>query len=125
MMALYSIGDRVTLAAARGGYEGFVTSVFGGPGGTAAYLVQSPNTGDLDEGIAMVAEADIASGPGPVSAYTVGDTVTLYDAGGTITADNGDNTYDVAVDWFPNRHLTLTRSHLAVPAWRLAIENGG
>ena len=29
------------------------------------------------------------------------------------------------VDWFPNQHLTLTRAHLAVPAWRFALENGG
>jgi len=124
-MALFDIGDRVTLAAARGGYEAFVTAVLGGPGGTPVYLVQSPNPGNLDEGVAMVAEADIAGGPGAVPAYTVGQGVTLYAAAGTVTADNGDNTYDVAIDWFPNRHLTLTRSHRAVPAWRLAIENGG
>jgi len=124
-MALYAVGDRVTLAAARGGYVGFVTALLGGPGGAPLYLVQSPNTGDLDEGTALVAEADIASGPGAVPTYTVGEAVTIYNAGGTVTADNGDDTYDVAVDWFPNRHLTLTRSHLAVPAWRLALENGG
>ncbi len=124
-MALYAVGDRVTMAAARGGYVGFVTALLGGPGGAPLYLVQSPNTGDLDEGTALVAEADIASGPGAVPTYTVGEAVTIYNAGGTVTADNGDDTYDVAVDWFPNRHLTLTRSHLAVPAWRLALENGG
>jgi len=124
-MALYAVGDRVTLAAARGGYVGFVTALLGGPGGAPLYLVQSPNTGDLDEGTALVAEADIASGPGAVPTYTVGEAVTIYNAGGTVTADNGADTYDVAVDWFPNRHLTLTRSHLAVPAWRLALENGG
>lgn len=124
-MALFNIGDRVTLSPARGGYEGFVTSILGGPGGAPVYLVQSPNSGDLDEGIALVAEADIASGPGAVPVYALGDAVTLYDAGGIITAENGNGTYDVAVDWFPNQHLTLTRSHLAVPAWRLALENGG
>lgn len=124
-MALYAVGDRVTLGAARGGYVGFVTAILGGPGGGSLYLVQSPNSGDLDEGMALVAEADIASGPGAVPVYAVGDAVTLYDAGGTVTADNGDDTYDVTIDWFPNQHLTLTRSHVAVPAWRLALENGG
>lgn len=124
-MALFNIGDRVTLAPARGSYEGFVTSILGGPGGKSLYLVQSPNSGDPDEGIALVAEADIAGGPGAVPVYALGDAVTLYDAGGIITAENGDDTYDVAVDWVPNQHLTLTRSHLAVPAWRLALENGG
>lgn len=124
-MALFDIGDRVTLAPARGGYEAFVTAVLGGPDGAPVYLVQSPNSGDLDEGMAMVAEADIAGGPGAVPVYTVGQSVVLYGAAGAVTADHGDNTYDVAIDWFPNRHLTLTRSHNAVPAWRLAIENGG
>ena len=124
-MALYNIGDRVTLALARGGYEGFVTSILGGPGGRSVYLVQSPNSGDPNEGITLAAEADIASGPGAVPVYALGDAVTLYDAGGIITAERGDDTYDVAIDWFPNEHLTLTRSHLAVPAWRLALENGG
>lgn len=124
-MALFKVGDRVTLSAARGGYDAFVAAVLGGPGGTAVYVVQSPNSGDLDEGIAVVAETDIASGPGAVPTFAVGGLVTLYGVAGAITADRGDNTYDVAVDWFPNRHLTLTRSHLAVPAWRLAIENGG
>ncbi|MDH3738620.1 MAG: hypothetical protein OER92_05450 [Alphaproteobacteria bacterium] len=124
-MAHYSIGDRVTLAPARGGYEGFVTSVLGGPGGAPLYLVQSSNSGDPNEGITLAAEVDIASGPGPVPVFTLGDTVTLYDAGGIVTASHGDDTYDVAVDWVPTQHLTLTRSHLAVPAWRLALENGG
>lgn len=124
-MALFNIGDRVTLAAARGGYEGFITAILGGPGGRPLYRVQSPNSGDPDEGAATVAETDIAGGPGAVPTYAVGDAVTLYGAAGAVTADNGDNTYDVAIDWFPNRHLTLTRAHRAVPAWRLAIENGG
>ena len=124
-MALFTIGDRVTLAPARGGYEGFVTSILGGPGGAPVYLVQSPSCGDPNEGITLAAEADIASGPGVVPVYAVGDAVTQYDAGGTITVEHGDDTYDVAVDWFPNQHLTLKRSHLAVPAWRLALENGG
>ena len=124
-MALFNVGDRVTLAPARGGYEGFVTAILGGPGGAPVYLVQSPNSGDPNEGVAMVAEVDIAGGPGAVPIYSVGDAVTLYDAGGVVTTDHGDATYDVAVDWFPNRHLTLTRAHLAVPAWRLALENGG
>ena len=124
-MALFSIGDRVTLAAARGGYEGIVTAVRGGPGGGPLYVVQSPGAGDLDQGNTLVAETDIAAGPGPVPVFVVGAGVTLYGVAGTVTVDNGDDTYTVAVDWQPNRHLTLTRQHLAVPAWRLAIENGG
>lgn len=124
-MTLYNIGDRVTLTPARGGYEGFVTAILGGPSGTPVYRVQSPNHGDPNEGTATVAEADIASGPGTVAIFTIGDAVTLYGAGGIVSADNGDTTYDVAIDWFPTQHLTLTRAHLAVPAWRIALENGG
>ncbi len=124
-MAQFSVGDRVTLGPARGAYEGFVTAILGGSGGAPLYLVQSPNSGDLNEGISLVAEADIASGPGSVPVYAVGDLVTLYNTGGIVTADNGDDTYDIAIDWIPNQHLTLTRSHRAVPAWRLALENGG
>ncbi len=75
-MALFNVGDRVTLAQARGGHEGFVTSILGGPDGTPLYLVQSPNSGDLDEGIPLAAEADIASGPGTVPVFALGDTVT-------------------------------------------------
>lgn len=121
----FAIGDRITLAPARGGYECFVTDIVGGPGGPFQYFTQSANTGDLDEGVALVAEVDIASGPGAVPTYSVGQQITLYGTGGVIIADNGDDTYDIEFEWYPNEHLTLDRVHSRVMAWRIAIENGG
>ena len=124
-MTLYAVGERVILTLARGGYEAFVTDIVGGPGGSPQYFTQSPNTGDQDEGISLIAEGDIASGGGAVPTYTVGQQVTIYGKAATIIADNGDATYDTTVVWYPNQHLTLTRTHFAVAAHLIAIENGG
>lgn len=119
-MAAYSVNDKVRLTSARGGWEGFVSEVLSGP--EAYYHVHSPNWGDPDEGEAFVAESDIAAGPLTAPTFTVGDTVTLYGRSASITADNGDDTFDLTVDWTVNAHLELTRSH-TVALWRLAIEN--
>lgn len=121
-MALYAPNDKVRLTSARGGWEGFVSEVVSGPSGESYYHVHSPNWGDPAEGQALVAESDIAAGPLTAPTFSVGDDVTLYGRGGSITADNGDDTFDVSVEWVVNPHLTLTRTHV-VPLWRLAIEN--
>lgn len=121
-MALYATNDKVRLTSARGGWEGFVSEVINGPGGESYYHVHSPNWGDPAEGQALVAESDIVAGPLTPPTFSVSGAVTLYGRRGTIATDNGDDTFDVTVEWTVNPHLTLTRTHV-VALWRLAIEN--
>jgi len=45
----FSIGDKVTLAAARGGHIAFVTDLIGGPDGNPLYRVMGPEFGDPDK----------------------------------------------------------------------------
>lgn len=118
----FSVNDKVRLSDAAGGWEGFVGGTEGAPGGAVYYQVYSPNWGDPEEGKTVVLEADIAAGPLTAPTFNVNDDVTLYGMAGTVTADNGDGTFDIEVDWTVNRHMELTRIH-TVPLWRLAIEN--
>jgi hypothetical protein len=122
----YVLNDKVTLAASRGGWSGFVCEVLNGPGGAKPlYRVHSASLGSIDEGVAVVAEDDISAGPLTAPVFSVNDKITLYGLPGTITAANADDSFDVEIDWNPNQHMTLTRSHASVPLWRLAIENTG
>ena len=115
---MFAVGDRVTLAAHVGGFEGFVTERVGGPV-DYLYRVQG-RTEDPDKAMRTVAEADVASGPGAAPVFTVGRSVTIDGFSGTVVTDNGDGTFNVDVEWFPNDHMKLTRRHV-VPGWQLAI----
>lgn len=117
---LFSVGDRVRLAAHVGGYEGFVHEIVGGPD-DVLYRVQG-SFEDHERAPRTVAAADIDAGPLPSPTYAVGQTVSIYDQSGTVTADNGGGSFDVEVDWQVNEHMTLTRLH-RVPAWQIAIWN--
>lgn len=116
----YSIGDKVRLTSARGGWEGYVADVVGGPV-DVAYVVTSPNQGDLDEGTQTVLPDGIAAGPLTLPVYSVGDRVSLYGMGGEVTSASPPE-YTVEIDWYPNQHMTLTRTH-NVHAWQIAVEN--
>ena len=120
---MYSINDKVTLSAARGGWDGFVTEIINGPGTTYLYRVCSADSGNLDEGNQLVSELDIAGLLDPPD-FSLSQNISLYGRAGIITAVNGD-TFDIEVEWNPNEHMTLTRTHASVPLWRVAIENRG
>ena len=122
-MPLFVESDKVTLAASRGGWDGFVTQIIGGPF-NPRYLIESPNLGDRSEGSAICYGVDIAAGPLTPPSFSVGEEITLYGQAGTITADHGDGTFTVEVIYFPTDHLTRVRRH-TVPLWRLALENEG
>lgn len=122
-MTTYAINDKVTLAAARGGWSGFVAGIVGGPGETFLYRIISPNMGNIEEGAQLVSENDIAAGPLTAPEFTDGQAISLYGMSGTITEVHGDGTFDVEVEHVQTNHLTLTRLHSRVPLWRIAIEN--
>ncbi len=115
---MFAVGDRLRLADHLGGFEGFVTQVLGGPD-SHLYRVQGRYE-DPDRVPRTVAEADVVAGPLAPPVFTVGRAVRIGPDGGVVTADNGDGTFTVEVTWFPNRHMTLTRTHV-VPGWLLAI----
>ena len=120
----YSQGNLITLAAARGGWNGYITEVLGGPGPVGrSYRVQSPLAGDRSEGFCVAEDVDIAAGPLTLPTWNVNDKVTLGGQGATVTVDNGDDTYDLEVEFVLTTHLTITRTFVSVPAWRLALEN--
>lgn len=116
---MFSISDKITLKAARGGWVGFVAGI---REGGSFYEVVSASPGDLDEGFQVVSASDIEDGTLTAPTYSVNQTITLYGMAGTITVDNGNGTFDVEVVWYPNKDMTLTRTH-TVPLWRIAQEN--
>lgn len=118
---MYAVNDKVRLTAARGGWDGYVSAILGGPGGGALYMVHSIKWSDPDEGQTLAAEGDIAQTLTP-AVFEVGDTVTLYGRSGEVVTVHGDSTYSVRIDWTVNNHLTLSRIH-RVPLWRIAQEN--
>jgi len=118
---MFDINDKVELTAARGGWEGYVATLFNAPDGGTMYEVVSPK--GAFEGRQIAIEADIAQGVTPAS-FAVGDIVIVGRQSGTIQTDNGDGTFDVEVSETLNKHLTVTRRHV-VPLWKLATENGG
>ena len=117
---MFQIGDRVQLDPAVGGFEGYVTSVVGGPA-DRLYLVQARDSTPL-LGPRQVNEAQISAGPLSPPVFSVGRNITIDGFGGTIVADNADRTYNVDVTVTDIEHLTYTRRHV-VPDWQLALEN--
>ena len=119
---MFALGDRVRVAAHLGGrageWEGFVRQLVGGPD-DRLYRVQGRHE-DPDRAPRTVAESDIVAGPLAAPVFSVGRSVSIDGFAGTVTADNGDGTYDVEVTWWPNEHMTLIRRHV-VPGWQLAI----
>lgn len=115
---MYQVGDRVQLAPQNGGFEGFVTELIGGPE-NRLYRVQG-RSNHPERARRTVAEGKIIAGPGPAPVFSVGRQVTIDGFSGTVTADNGDGTYDVDVRVTWNQHLVTTRRHRA-NGWELAI----
>jgi len=118
---MFEVNDKVELTAARGGWQGYVATLYNAPDGGTMYEVVSPK--GAFEGRQIAIEADIAQEVTPAS-FDVGDTVIVGRHSGTIQTDNGDGTYDVEVSETLNRHLTVTRRHVVL-LWILATENGG
>lgn len=119
----FSQGDKVTLAASAGGWTGFVTELVGGPV-SVLYRVVSKNFQSPQEGSALVAEAEVAAGPLAIASYSVGDAVRFSHQPGTITAKSG-SLYTIQIEERRNADITLVRTHTDVPAWKIAMENGG
>lgn len=117
-----SIGDKISLKDARGGWDGFIADRHGAPGGRSAFLIRSPARFSKETGTTLADEVDIQSGTLSQPTFSVGDKVTLGSRGGEVTADLGNDTYEVEIDTVINKHLTATRKH-KVARWRLALEN--
>lgn len=117
----FSVGDRVQLDPAVGGFEGYVTAVVGGPA-DRLYKVQKPFA-DIIDSPRQVNEQQISAGPLTPPVFTVGRFITINQReSGLIVADNLDRTYNVDVEWIANEHLTTVRRHVVFD-WQLALDN--
>lgn len=117
---MHEVDDIVTLSAARGGWQGVISMVIT-LGSPELYRVENLDYGDDIEGSAIVAGVDIASAHTDYPDWQVGDSVTLYEVGGEITAIDG-RFYTVHIEQQQNADITFKRDHI-VPRWRLLIEN--
>ena len=111
----FAIGDKVRVAASRGGFAGFVFEILGGPGGKNLYRIINEAFDDPEKGGAIVAEADIVAGPLVKKVFAIGDAVSLAGRGGTITDIQGpaytvDIPSDGTKDW-DNSRVHIVEQH--------------
>jgi hypothetical protein len=117
---MYSVDDIVTLTAARGGWQGVISSIVS-LGHPELYRVENLDQGDPENGSVTVSVADIASSHTDYPDWQPGQQVTLYKLTGQIKAIDG-RYISVEITQTRSPEVTFERLHI-VPRWRLLIEN--
>ena len=116
-----SIGDKVSLSSARGGWQGYIIDLQGS-NDSFRYFITPQDQNDPYNHAQWIDEADIQPGSLAKPTFSIGQTITLYGRSGTISAINGDqHSVDIHI---PRKHHTLNRVPFLLVIGDREVEEG-